>query len=102
MLDMNVLLADKIRCVTNSNNGFSTFHPIYLAFEYALRSMRKRITDGIDSTARFPLPFAVEAHIHDICPLYQPKSGCKILRVTLLACAETYTVVNKETTFIEI
>ena len=97
MVDMDVLLSDKLRSISDGKNEFSTFHPMYLAFENALRSMRERITDGIDSVARFSLPFTAETHIHDIRPLVQPRSGCKILRVTLRACAEIYTVVNSET-----
>ena len=69
MLDLNVLLAEELRSADHSKNAFSTFHPMYLAFENALRLMRERISDGIDSVASFPLSFAVETHINDICPL---------------------------------
>ena len=102
MLDMDVLLSDKFLSVSDGKNEFSTFHPMYLAFENPLGSMRERINDGIDSVARFPQPCAAETHIHGIRPLVQPRSGCKILRVTLCACAEAYTVVNNKTSFVEI
>ena len=74
---MNVLLPDKLRPARHSKNTFSTFHPMYLAFENALVSMRERISDGIGSVARFLLPISVETHIHDICPSVSPVQDAK-------------------------
>lgn len=75
---------------------------MYLAFKKSLRSMRERITDGVESIAWFNLQFAVETHIYDIRPLIQSSAGCKILGVTLRTFAASIIDENNDSPFIEI
>lgn len=51
MLDIVVVLDDKLRPASNGKDYLPTFHLIYLSFEHAPRTMREQIYDGIDSVA---------------------------------------------------
>lgn len=60
LLDMEVLHAKWLRPGIALSAAFSLRHPKYLAFINTLWAYRSRVTDGIESTARFLLPFLVE------------------------------------------
>ena len=102
LLNMDLLHAKWIRTPIGSQKTFSHHHTQFLAFETALRGLRERVTDVIESRARFPLPFPVETYIYYYAPLLHNETASKILYVTLRATAENYSVVNNSTTFHEI
>ncbi len=82
-LNMDILLADKLRSESLVNKSFSTYQPMYLGFENAMRTMQDRISEAIESSLQFLLPFTVETDIHEIAPFVKSTSGCHILRATL-------------------
>lgn len=49
--------------LTSAEGRMEKYHPKYLGFENALKSLRERITDRVESTAHIVLPFLVETHI---------------------------------------
>ena len=79
LLDMKVLHSKWLHPKGGYDGTFSQFHPQFLALENALRGLRDRVTDGIESTALFPLPFPVETHIYFVAPLAHKPTGNKIL-----------------------
>ena len=85
MLDMSRLHAKWLRPDVMSNTNFTKFHPHFLALQNELRGLRERVTDSIESTARFTLPFPVETYIRTINPVLHSESKSSILYVTLRA-----------------
>ena len=99
MLNMNAFHAQWLQPRSKKSILFTKFHPRFLAFEKALRGLREHVTDSIDSTVYFTLPFPVETHIHENTALLHLDSNSKIFCVTVRAYAESYKVVNNGTDF---
>lgn len=97
LLNMDALHTKRL--CSSSKSNFSRHHPQFPAFENALRGLRERVSDTIESTARFSLPFPVETHIYCVTPLLHSSTSSKILYVALRAYADNYTVVNNSTAF---
>lgn len=80
---------------------FTMFHPKVLALEDALKKKREHANDIVSSTARIPLPFAVQTHIEAKSNLFFKSTGTKILYVELKAMAESYGVTYDKDDFEE-
>ena len=102
MLDMPFLHSKWLKSQNSHIRPFKKFDSQFLAFEAALRGLRERVTDVIESASRFPLLFPVETHVNSITPLSHSESVSRVFYVTLRAYAESYTVVNNATEFTEI
>ena len=74
-------------------------HPKLNGFEEALKSLRSRMTELIESTARIPLPFPVQTHFESKRNLLFQECGVRMLYVDLKAFVEDYAVVNDEESF---
>ncbi len=59
LLNIAILLTDKLRQVNPTHLTFYKFHPIYLTFDTALLSMINRIGDIIESYSWYHLLFTV-------------------------------------------
>lgn len=49
--------------LTSADGRMEKYHPKYRGFENALKSLRERISDGVESTTHIVLTFTVETHI---------------------------------------
>ena len=69
-----------------------SYHPEIGGFEKALKPFRSRVGDAVRSTARIPLPFAVESYISSENEAYLVwKDGSeKMLHLRLRAAADDY------------
>ena len=70
------------------------YHAAVLGLENTLKEKRHRASENVSSTARIPLPFAVQTHIKSKSNLSFRASGTKAVYVELKAMTENYSVAN--------
>lgn len=71
---------------------FKQYHQKYIGFEAALKSLRARNADAVESTAQIPLPLAVQTQITSKSNLAWRDSSTRIIYVDLKAFVEEYAV----------
>lgn len=67
-----------------------TYHPEFLGFEKALKSLRDRRSDPVETVARVPMPFVLETHIVRRTALGWGDSTARVAYTDLKAYEETY------------
>jgi len=97
LVDIEVMHRKWLRMI--GNGGFQKYHPKYLGFEAALKKLRERNSDKVESSARIPLPFPVLSHFHGKYNLAWTDSNVRMLYVDLRAFIEDYAVVNDKDSF---
>lgn len=85
--------------LSNGLDHMERYHPKYLGFEAALKHFREHSTDKIESFALFPLPFAVQTHIHGRYNLGWKDNAARMVYVDLKAYDEMYAVLRDENSF---
>lgn len=75
------------------------YHPKFIGFETALKALRKKSSDSVQSTARIPLPFAVQTHIERKFNLGWRETNTRVVYVELKAYDEQYAVPEEENSF---
>lgn len=101
LLDVTVMHRWKLG---DPNNGFMCYHPSVLGFESALRELRKRSSDAVESIARIPLPFVVQTELVSKKNLaFREGGGTRMLYVELRAAeVEEYGVVADTDAFTDV
>lgn len=75
------------------------YHPKILAFQAALKELRRKCGDDVVSTAKIPLPFAVETYVYEKYNLAWRDNSTKIIYVELKAAMDSYAHLNDEQDF---
>lgn len=82
-----------------SRAGFQVYHPKFIGFETALKNLRSRNIDKIESTAFIALPFQVQSHLESKFNLAWSDNNSKMLYVDLKAFIEVYAVAKDDEEF---
>lgn len=83
----------------DSQDDFKLYHPKVIGFQNALKTMRMRSSDKIESTARIPLPFAVQTHIYGKHNLAWREGTTLMVYLDLKAVVEEYAILNDSESF---
>lgn len=100
---MDVLVMHRWK-LADPSSGFMPYHPSVLGFEAALRELRRRSSDAVESVARIPLPIAVQTQVVSKTNLsFREGGGTKMIYVDLKAAVvEEYGVVADSDAFREV
>lgn len=83
----------------DSQTDFKLYHPKVIGFQNALKQLRIRSSDIIESTARIPLPFVVQTHIYGKYNLAWRDSTTRMVYLDLKGVVEEYAVLNDAESF---
>lgn len=97
LIDLTVM--NKKWLIPNAAGGFQLYHPKMIGFEMALKELRSRSSDLVESVARIPLPFPVQSHIDASYNLAWKDSEAKMVYVDLKAFIEDYSVQKNKKSF---
>lgn len=83
----------------NDPEYMSAYHPEMLGFESALKGLREKSTDAVQSVTRISLPFPVETHIVSQNALAWRDNSMRAVYIRLRAIVEDYAVCNNSAEF---
>ena len=95
---INISLMHK-KFLISTGETYTDYHPEFLGFMDALRKLRARAADWVETTTRIHLPFVVESHFKKE-NLAWKDDETKMVYVRLKAFVEEYAVENDTDNFV--
>lgn len=83
----------------DNREGFEMYHPKVVGFQLALKQLRKRNSDMVESVARIMLPFPVQAHVRSHHNMAWVESSVRMVYLDLMAVVDEYAHENNKEAF---
>lgn len=83
----------------DNQSGFASYHPKVVGFQQALKQLRSRSSQEVESVAIIALPFAVQTHIESKYNLCWKGTTVRMVYIDLKAVMEQYAHINDNESF---
>lgn len=97
LMDPKVMHRKWLTCDTK--DGFESYHPKVVGFQQALKQLRSRMSQIVESVAKISLPFPVQTHIDSKHNLNWKGTTVRMVYIELKAVVEEYAHVKDSESF---